>query len=66
MHITLNGKDHTTPDKATLQDLLDALELTGQRVAVLLDDEVVRKANLPDTPLTEGCSVELVQMVGGG
>ncbi len=66
MNIIVNGKPHDAPDEATVVELLESLELTGQRLALLLDDEVVRKAEFPNTRLQEGSCVEIVQMVGGG
>lgn len=66
MQITLNGKPHETSEGATLTQLIDQLDLTGRRIAVLLDDEVVRKADFESTTLAEGCRVEMITMVGGG
>lgn len=66
MRITLNGEAFQIEKSSTIQDLLGRLELAGRRVALLLDDEVVRKADFGQTSLREGCRVEIVQMVGGG
>jgi sulfur carrier protein len=64
--IQLNGKEFEVADDSTLANLIDALGFTGQRVAVLLDDQVVRKAQYSETRLNPGSRVEMIQMVGGG
>lgn len=66
MNITLNGESHEARADSTIQDLLETLELSGKRVALLMDDEVVRKADYGRVRLRENCRVEIVQMVGGG
>lgn len=66
MKIQLNGKDFDVADESTLANLIDTLGLTGQRVAVLLDDQVIRKAQYAETRLSPESKVELIQMVGGG
>ena len=65
MKITLNGEQFET-EAATVADLLKQLDLAERRVAVLLDDEVVRKRDFPETPLRPECRIDLIQMVGGG
>jgi sulfur carrier protein len=66
MQVVVNGKATEIRERATVTDLLDQLGLTGQRLAVLLDNEVVRKAEFSQTRLRQGAVVEIVQMVGGG
>ena len=66
MRITLNGEPFDAPPDATIQDLLEALSLAGQRVALLMDDEIVRKAQFAETKVREDSQIEIVQMVGGG
>ncbi len=66
MRITLNGDAYEAPDGCTVRELLEKLELAGRRLAVLLDDEVVRKATFDETRVADGNRVEIIQMVGGG
>lgn len=66
MQVTLNGRPYEADENVSIESLLEKLDLSGQRLALLLDDEVVRKASFPDVRLSEGCRVEIVQMVGGG
>ncbi|MBN1866474.1 sulfur carrier protein ThiS [Candidatus Sumerlaeota bacterium] len=66
MNIVLNGEDFDAPEGATVQVILERVDLAGKRVAVLVDDQVVRKAAFAETPVREGARIEIVQMVGGG
>lgn len=65
-NITLNGKPYEAPAGSTIRQLLEILELTGQRVALLMDDEVVRKTDFDQVRIRENCQIEIVKMVGGG
>lgn len=66
MKIVLNGKDFEAKESWTVQDLLVELELPGKRLALMMDDEIVSKTKFSETHLAENCSVEIIQMVGGG
>ncbi len=66
MDITVNDESRDVPEGTTVASLLGVLELTGQRVAVLVDGDIVRKAEHAGTVLAAGAQVEVVQMVGGG
>jgi thiamine biosynthesis protein ThiS len=64
--IWLNGEPHRIRAGSTVRDLLDALELGVERVAVEVDRRIVRRADWADRKLTSGASVEVVHFVGGG
>lgn len=64
--IALNGETYETGEARTLLELLKQLDLADRRVAVLLDDEVVRKATFAETLLAPDSRIEIIQMVGGG
>ena len=66
MNIILNGEPHEAKSDSTIGELLESLELTGRRVALLMDDEIVRKAQFEEKRIRENCKIEIVQMVGGG
>lgn len=53
-------------DGKTVNELLEAMETSSQRVAVELNEEIVPKARYGDTVLSDGDSVEVVRFVGGG
>ena len=66
MRLKLNGRDEEFPGIRTAMDLLAKLGIERERVAVMLNDEVVRRAALETTELHEGDTVEVITMVGGG
>ncbi|ETK19625.1 thiamine biosynthesis protein ThiS [Pseudomonas sp. FH4] len=66
MRIQLNGEPYELPDGETVAALLALLELTGRRVAVELNQDIVPRSQHPDTALAEGDQVEVVHAIGGG
>lgn len=69
MQLTINGEsrdvtlDATTP---VITALLDTLGLGDRRVAVEVNERVIRHALHGDYRLSEGDVVEIVHFVGGG
>ncbi len=53
-------------DASTVAELVKALELTGDRVAVEQNLEIVPRVKWDATPVTEGDRFEVVHFVGGG
>jgi sulfur carrier protein len=69
MDLFINGQPRTFPDLtagATLQDLLTALALQPDRVAVEHNGSIVSRPAWPSTPVTDGDKFEIVHFVGGG
>lgn len=66
MRIQLNGDPLDLPDGETVAALLTRLELTGRRVAVELNLDIVPRSQHAETTLKEGDQVEVVQAIGGG
>jgi thiamine biosynthesis protein ThiS len=66
MEITVNGQRRTVAEGATVADLLDEMKLDARRLAVERNRQLVRRAELGETPLVEGDQVEIVTLVGGG
>ena len=66
LHLTLNGEPHTATAGDTVADLLVALQLPRETVAVERNRDVVRRADHASTRLQDGDVIELVQFVGGG
>lgn len=67
MKITVNGEKRVFPGSVTrIDQLLEALDLAGQAVAVELNEAVVPKKQHAQTDLSEGDVLELVTLVGGG
>ena len=66
MQILLNGEPHQLEQPLTLSALIDQLGLTGKRLAVELNLEIVPRSQHADTRLSEGDRVEIVHAIGGG
>jgi len=66
IEITVNGEPRRLPDPITVTQLLDLLDLTGKRLAVEMNGEIVPKSQHADTPIGDGAALEIVVAVGGG
>lgn len=66
MRIQLNGEPFELPDDQSVSDLLVRLDLTGRRVAVELNLDIVPRSQHATTRLAEGDRVEVVHAIGGG
>ncbi|AMY11695.1 Thiamine biosynthesis protein ThiS [Luteitalea pratensis] len=66
MTIQLNGERYEVSESLTVEALLARLEIDGRRVAVELNELVVKKAAYADTVVRDGDAVEVVNFVGGG
>ena len=66
MRVELNGEPKEFEEGTTLSTLIEQLSLAPERVAVELNRDVVRRADWPATPLSDGDRVEIVHFVGGG
>ena len=64
--IVLNGEPKRIPDRLNVAGLLKYLEIDGQKVAVELNREIVRKPEWESAEVREGALVEVVWFVGGG
>jgi sulfur carrier protein len=64
--IELNGAAHTVCDGASLHDLVDALGLSGQALALAVNRCVVPRERWPETPLRPRDKVDVVRAIGGG
>lgn len=66
MLIQLNGESREVRDRSTLDDLVGELSLTPSRIAIELNQHVVRRDKWVNTSLAEGDRIEIVHFVGGG
>lgn len=66
MHIQLNGEPRELADGTTLTGLIGQLGLTGKRVAVELNEDIIPRSQHSQQVLTDGDRVELVHAIGGG
>lgn len=66
MRITVNGETRDVGDGATVADLVAQFQLTPERVAIEVNERLVRRASYGATRLAAGDCVEIVTLVGGG
>jgi len=66
MEIVINGELQQVPAPLSVVDLLRHLELQGDRIAVELNHQIVRRDEWAATHLKDHDSLEIVQFVGGG
>jgi sulfur carrier protein len=66
MTLTINGEPRQFEILSTLADLIEALGLKGDRVAIELNHNIVSRPDWPATSLKDGDSLEIVHFVGGG
>lgn len=69
MQIVINGSDREFPSlstSSTVADLIAALELKNDRVAIEHNGSIVRRNDWPATPIQPGDKFEVVHFVGGG
>lgn len=66
MRIQLNGESYELTEGASVADLLEQLALTGRRVAVELNLEIVPRSAHASTLLKTGDNLEVVHAIGGG
>lgn len=66
MTVTVNGERREVPAGATVDQLLRTLGVNPLLVAVEVNVTVLRREQYAATPLNDGDTVEIVQMVGGG
>lgn len=66
MQLLVNGVPADYPDALSLADLLALLELSGKRLAVEVNGEVVPRSRHGERILQAGERVEIVHAIGGG
>jgi thiamine biosynthesis protein ThiS len=64
--INLNGNRTDIAEGSGIGDLIKALGLETDRVAVELNKRIVRRVDWGSTTISEGDKVEIVHFVGGG
>ena len=66
MQIILNGEPRDLEQNASLAQLVDELQLTGKRLAIEVNREIIPKSEHITHTLNEGDQVEIVHAIGGG
>ncbi len=66
IQISVNGQSQQVPPGISVSGLIEALALTGKRVAVECNGEIVPRSRHAETTLQDGDRLEIVVAVGGG
>ncbi|AZT85300.1 sulfur carrier protein ThiS [Marinobacter sp. NP-4(2019)] len=66
MQVQVNGDGLELPTEATIADLIEHMALTGKRLAVEVNEDIVPRSKHPEFRLNEGDRVEVVHAIGGG
>lgn len=66
IQIYVNGELKELAQTATLADLVAQLGLTGKRIAVEINTDIVPRSQHSETGLKAGDQVEIVHAIGGG
>jgi sulfur carrier protein len=66
MNILLNGEPKMVPANISAAHLIEMLELSGKRLAVEINEEIIPRSCYGSHRLQEGDRVEIVHAIGGG
>lgn len=66
MQVQVNGENMTVDDSINLNDLLSVAGFAGKRIAVMVNDAIIRRDDRASVTLNEGDRIEIISMVGGG
>jgi thiamine biosynthesis protein ThiS len=64
--VIVNGEPRSFAPQTTLLDVVRALKLDPERVAVELNRAIVKREMWSRTTIEGGAQIEIVQFVGGG
>ena len=66
MKITVNGEDKQVVEGYTAEQLVEAMGLSGKRIAMEVNLEIVPRSTYPEFTFNADDKVEIVHAVGGG
>ena len=64
--VSINGESRQIPANSTVATLIDMLGLTGKRIALERNGEIVARSAFATQSLSENDRLEIVVAVGGG
>jgi sulfur carrier protein len=64
--VIINGEARQLSGTLTVAALLDEMGLTGKRVALERNGDIVPRSTFPNQQLADGDRIEIVVAVGGG
>lgn len=66
MNIIVNGESQTVADTLTISELIEQLNLSGRRLAVEVNMDIIPRSRHQQHRLQQNDVVEVVQAIGGG
>lgn len=66
IELTINGTARQFDAPLNVAQLVENLDLSGKRIAVERNGDIVPRSQFNTTPLTSGDKLEIVVAVGGG
>jgi sulfur carrier protein len=66
VQITLNGEPYEVEQPLSVAELLDKLDIDSRRVAIEYNFSILKRYAFPQTIVSEGDRLEIVNFVGGG
>jgi sulfur carrier protein len=66
LDLLVNGESRAVPAGCTVDGLVELLGLTGRRVAVAINRDVIPRSAFGSRRLAAGDRVEILEAVGGG
>ncbi|HLP97918.1 MAG TPA: sulfur carrier protein ThiS [Sideroxyarcus sp.] len=66
INISINGEPRQFPSGTTVTTLIEAMGLTGKRIALERNGEIVPRSIFTTQQLSDGDKMEIVVAVGGG
>ena len=64
--VNINGAARQLPDSTSVDALIAGLDLTGKRIALERNGEIVPRSSFATQQLADGDKLEVVVAVGGG
>lgn len=64
--VTINGEARQFERPMNCSELIERLALSGKRIALERNGEIVPRSRLADQPVLDGDRLEIVVAVGGG
>jgi thiamine biosynthesis protein ThiS len=66
MQVQVNGESRQLRDGMTVAELVEDLGMTGKRIAIEINLEIVPRSLHAKRAIQDGDKVEIVQAIGGG
>jgi sulfur carrier protein len=64
--VSINGASRQFPDSTNVATLIEEMNLTGKRIALERNGEIVPRSRFATQQLADGDKLEVVVAVGGG